>query len=55
MSRKAIRKLQCSNVGQYTITVPTAIAAGKGWKHGTLLEFKFGSKGEVILDEAKDY
>jgi hypothetical protein len=44
-------KLQISNVGQATLTVPKAIVEGKSWKHGQELVFKFGPRGEVILEE----
>jgi hypothetical protein len=46
--------IQVSKLGQYSITLPKVIVEGKGWQHGTELTFKFGPRGEVILDDKKN-
>ena len=46
------RKFQVVNE-QGTITVPKDLWTAKKWKHGTQLEFNFGPKGEIIIEEAK--
>ena len=49
-------KLQVKKVGdtnQGIVTIPKTIWEGKGWKNGTPLNFKFGTKGEVVIEEAK--
>lgn len=47
-------KVQVSKNGQYSVTLPLAICQGKQWKDGTPLVFRFGAKGEVIIEEAKE-
>jgi hypothetical protein len=47
-------KLQVKKMGktvQAMITIPRAIWEGKGWGHGSEIYFKFGPKGEVILED----
>lgn len=46
-------KFQVDKNGQGVITVPKTIWTGKNWKDGTVLDFKFSPKGEVILKEQK--
>lgn len=46
-------KIQVSKEGQYSVTLPLAICQGKGWVHGTPVVFRFGPKGEVIIEETK--
>lgn len=42
-----------TKLGQYLITLPSAIVEGKGWGAGTQVTFRFGAKGEVMLEEMK--
>lgn len=42
-------KLQKMNTGNYFVTVPKTMVHAKEWKKGDLLDFKIGSKGELIL------
>lgn len=39
--------------GQYTLTIPRAIALAKDWKKGTELEFLIDNLGQVILKQKK--
>jgi len=45
--------IQVSKLGQYSITLPKVLVESKGWQAGTRLTFKYGSKGEFILEEVK--
>jgi hypothetical protein len=45
--------IQVSKLGQYSITIPLTLAELKGWQAGTQLSFKFGPRGEVVLEEVK--
>ncbi|MCX6695841.1 MAG: hypothetical protein NTU61_06055 [Candidatus Altiarchaeota archaeon] len=46
--------IQVSKHGQATLTIPKLIVDAKGWTQGTKLNFRFGSKGELILEEKKE-
>lgn len=43
------RKIQQTNKGQYTITIPSPVAEVLGWKKGTELEFNMSGKDRLEL------
>ena len=45
-------RLQKTKNNQYTLTIPKAFVEALGFKKGTILEFKFNDKGELVIKKA---
>jgi bifunctional DNA-binding transcriptional regulator/antitoxin component of YhaV-PrlF toxin-antitoxin module len=42
-------RVQRTSNGQFIVTIPRAFAEALGFKKGTVLEFKFNERGDIVI------